>query len=138
MLISVENVIRQDGTDKMPALKNGFNRRQQFARSVRLCNIAGSACVQGLFYDLPRAIPTEEKDFRFRRELSDSSSNLNSIECRKTYIKQDKIRLCFLCSEDRVQPVRTLADDPQCRILRKRRSHEPPKRFGIVHDKNAD
>src|SRR5206468_1381926 len=66
------------------------------------------------------------------------SSGFDSIQTREADVQQNQIRLQFHAPLNRFQSVRDFADDLQIAHVCQRRQNELPKRYEILHDKNAD
>jgi hypothetical protein len=84
---TVKTMASQTGADKPLSFENRVYSRQQLTCCIRLDDIATSAGAQGFFYDVSGAVFAHEENFGCGGDFSDSASDFNPIQCRKTDIE---------------------------------------------------
>src|SRR5215469_2842556 len=89
-------VSRQTMTNKLSALEDQIDSRQQVAGGIRLDEVTPGTRTQCRFRYVPRAVSAHEENFGRRRNLSDSAGGLDSIEGGETEIEQNQARLQLL------------------------------------------
>ena len=79
--------------------------RQQFTCRVRFQHVATCSRTEGFLYYVKRAVFADKEDFGCRRNLTNSASGFNPIQCRKSDVEQDQVWLEFFDFLNSFQPV---------------------------------